>query len=185
MPSPAAVDDVTPDAGGSPREAPGVRVDSRGGPGADDGVVEALLDATRVLVGVASRGLEQLGDEVTVAQFRLLSVLREAGPSASVEVATRLGAAGSSVTRLADRLEESGHLERHRQRPNRSVVRLELTEAGGELVDRVLGWRRAELARILGQLPPGTADTIEEGMRRFTEVAGRGYGAGPVELQVR
>ena len=153
--------------------------------GSDDRVVEALLDATRVLVGVASRGLEQLGEEVSVAQFRLLSVLRDAGPSPSVEVATRLGAAGSSVTRLADRLEESGHLLRRRERPNRSVVRLELTAAGRELVDRVLNWRRSELSRIASELPPGAAETIEHAMRIFIEVAGAGYGAGPIELQVR
>ncbi|MDT7743526.1 MAG: hypothetical protein QOE59_2604 [Actinomycetota bacterium] len=145
----------------------------------------AMLDATRVLVGVASRSLEQLGEEVTVAQFRLLLVLREAGPSASVEVASRLGSAGSSVTRLADRLEETGHLTRRRERPNRSVVRLELTRAGGELVDRVLSWRHAELARIVGELPAGVAETIEHGMRVFVEVAGVGYGAGPIELQIR
>ena len=151
----------------------------------DEPVLEALLDATRVLVGVASRGLEQLGEEVTVAQFRLLSVLRETGPSASVEVATRLGSAGSSVTRLSDRLEESGHLARRRERPNRSVVRLELTSRGSELVDRVLSWRRAELRRIVGELPPGVAATIEHGMRVFADVAGAGYGAGPIELQVR
>lgn len=150
-----------------------------------DAVVESLLDATRVLVGVASRGLEQLADEVTIAQFRLLSVLREAGPSASVEVAARLGSAGSSVTRLADRLEESGHVLRRRERPNRSVVRLELTESGRELVDRVLRWRREELVRIVGQLPPGVAETIEHGMSLFVDVAGHGYGAGPIELQVR
>jgi DNA-binding MarR family transcriptional regulator len=150
-----------------------------------DQVVEALFEATRVLVGVASRALEQLGEEVSVAQFRMLSVLQELGPSASVDVASRLGSAGSSVTRLADRLEESGHLTRHRERPNRSVVRLELTEAGRELVERVLRWRRAELGRIVERLPPPQVDEIERGVRRFLDVAGHGYGAGPIELQVR
>ncbi|MDT7746287.1 MAG: hypothetical protein QOE59_5365 [Actinomycetota bacterium] len=53
-----------------------------------------------MLVGIASRGLEQLGEEVTNSQFRLLSVLGEYGPIASVEAAGWLGSAGSSVTAL-------------------------------------------------------------------------------------
>lgn len=157
-----------------------------GGAGdADSGAVEMLLRASRVLVGIASRGLETLGEEVTIPQFRLLSVLGEHGPLASVEVAGWLGSAGSSVTRLADRLEESGHLRRRREPPNRSVVRLELTPAGTALLERVWGWRRDELARLVAQLPPGSADRIEQALRVFVEAAGSGYGAGPVELQVR
>ena len=152
---------------------------------ADSGAVETLLQTSRVLVGIASRGLEQLGEEVTISQFRLLSVLGEHGPIASVEAAAWLGSAGSSVTRLADRLEESGHLHRRREPPNRSVVRLELTEAGTALLDRVWGWRRDELARLVGQLPPGSAESIERALRVFVEAAGSGYGAGSLELPVR
>jgi len=152
---------------------------------ADLGAVEVLLRASRVLVGVASRALEQLGEEVSISQFRLLSVLGEHGPIASVEAAGWLGTAGSSVTRLADRLEESGHVRRRRERPNRSVVHLELTDSGRALLDRVWGWRRAELARLVRQLPPGSAALIETAMRAFVEAAGSGYGAGPAELPVR
>jgi DNA-binding MarR family transcriptional regulator len=152
---------------------------------ADSGAVEVLLQTSRVLVGIASRGLEQLGEEVSISQFRLLSVLGEHGPIASVEAAGWLGSAGSSVTRLADHLEESGHLHRRRERPNRSVVRLELTDSGRALLARVWGWRRDELARLVGQLPPGSAESIERALRAFVEIAGTGYGAGSVELPVR
>lgn len=154
-------------------------------PGGADGAVEVLLRTSRVLVGVASRALEQLGEEVTLSQFRLLSVLGEHGPIASVEAAGWLGTAGSSVTRLADRLEESGHVRRRREPPNRSVVHLELTASGRALLDRVWGWRRDELARLVRQLPPGSAELIETAMRAFVEAAGSGYGADPAELPVR
>ena len=147
--------------------------------------VEGLLAATRVLVGIASRGLEQLGDEVTISQFRLLAVLAEHGPTSSSEVAEQLGAAGSSVTRVADRLEDAGHLVRRRERPNRSVVRLELTDSGRALVNRVMEWRRSELEGIVAQLPSADARAVETGLGTFVEAAGHGYGAGPVELKVR
>ena len=160
-------------------------VSSTAPPGSADEAVEVLLRTSRVLVGVASRALEQLGEEVTLSQFRLLSVLGEHGPIASVEAAGWLGTAGSSVTRLADRLEESGHVRRRREPPNRSVVHLELTSSGRALLDRVWGWRREELARLVRQLPPGSAELIETAMRAFVEAAGSGYGAGPAALPVR
>ena len=174
-------------AGGAeiPADPGSASVSSTAPPGGTDGAVEVLLRTSRVLVGVASRALEQLGEEVTLSQFRLLSVLGEHGPIASVEAAGWLGTAGSSVTRLADRLEESGHVRRRREPPNRSVVHLELTASGRALLDRVWGWRRDELARLVRQLPPGSAELIETAMRAFVEAAGSGYGAGPAELPVR
>ena len=141
------------------------------------------MATTRVLVGVAARALEELGDEVTLSQFRLLVVLREHGPATGIDAAERLGAVGSSVTRLADRLEESGHLTRRRERPNRSVVRLELTAAGRALVDRVLTRRRAELGRIVASLTPDDADRLTTALDTFLDAAGTGHGHGPVELR--
>lgn len=154
-------------------------------PADNDGelAVEALLAATPVLVGVAARAVEQLDPGVSLSGFRLLLALAELGTSPSVTVADHLGSTGSSVTRLADQLEESGHLVRRRERPNRSVVRLELTVAGRELVERVLTWRRAELASILARLPADAVRQIAAALESFVAAAGSGYGPTPIELR--
>lgn len=143
---------------------------------------DALATATPILVGVALRAVEELGEEVSLTQFRLLRALAELGSVPSSTVAQRLGSAGSSVTRLADRLEESGHLVRRRERPNRSVVRLELTDAGRELVDRMMAARRRELVEIVDRLPDGVAEQVATALEAVVAAAGPDYGPAPIEL---
>lgn len=160
------------------------RVKRRGVSGSEiTQAVEVLLKVTPVLVGVASRAMEQLGEEVSLTQFRLLRALAELGPTPSAIVAARLGSAASSVTRLADRLEESGHLERHRERPNRSVVRLELTARGQGLVQRIEDCRRRELTALVRGLPRGTAAQVAVALEALLGAAGSDYDAAPIELQ--
>jgi DNA-binding MarR family transcriptional regulator len=108
--------------------------------------------ATHDLVGLALRSVEDL--EVSLPQLRLLLVLEQRGRSTSTECAQALGVVGSSVTRLADRLHASGHLVRGADPDNRSVVTLELTDAGGRLARRATSSRRRVLSRALDLLEP-------------------------------
>ncbi len=108
--------------------------------------------ATRDLVGVALRSLDDL--EVTLPQFRLLALLQEQGRCTSTHCAKELGVAGSSVTRLADRLHASGHLVRVADPSNRRIVALELTPQGRKLVQQATARRRRELSRVLDQIDP-------------------------------
>jgi DNA-binding MarR family transcriptional regulator len=112
----------------------------------------AFETAARDLVGLALRSVENL--EVSLPQFRLLLVLHEQGSLSSTQCAQALGVVGSSVTRLADRLHASGHLLRGTDPGNRSVVTLELTDAGRRVVRQVTTRRRRELRRVLDGLDP-------------------------------
>ena len=155
---------------------------SRGGE--PSGVVDPLLRMTRVLVGVAVQAVEQLDDEVSLTQFRLLLALSELGPTPNAQVAARLGSVASSVTRLADHLEDAGYLVRHRERPNRSVVRLDLTDSGRELVRRVVSWREAELERFVAELPARSRTEMARVVGRFCDLAEPEYGGGPGPVPV-
>lgn len=148
------------------------------------GAVSPLLRMTRILVGVAMQAVDQSDTGVSLPQFRLLMTLAERGPTPSAQVADRLGAVASSVTRLADHLEEAGYLHRRRERPNRSIVRLELTESGQALVDRVIHWRAAELDRLLAELPPRDRTQLARLVARFCDAADPDYssGRGPLPL---
>lgn len=108
--------------------------------------------ATRDLVGLALRSVDH--QPVSLPQFRLLLVLHELGRSSSTQCAQALGVVGSSVTRLADRLHASGHLVRGSDPGNRSVVTLELTDSGRQVVKQVTMHRRRELRRVLDRLDP-------------------------------
>lgn len=126
--------------------------------------------ATRDLVGVALRSVDRL--EVSLPQFRLLLVLHELGRSTSTQCAHALAVAGSSVTRLADRLHASGHLIRGADPANRSVVTLELTEQGRKLVKQVIVRRRRELSRALDRLDPAERAACAAALRSLHDHLG-------------
>jgi DNA-binding MarR family transcriptional regulator len=139
-------------------------------------MVEVLETATRVLAGVALRSLDILRGTVSLPQFRLLAVLDDLGRARSGRVAQALGLEASTVTRLADRLVAAGHVTRGSDPRHRSVVTLELTASGRQLVTSVAAWRRRELARILGRLAPADRSAATAALRLLIEAAGEGYG---------
>ena len=61
------------------------------------------------------------------------------GAARSTQVARALGLDGSTVTRLADRLVAAGYVIRGSDLGNRTVVTLELTDTGRDLVTQVAG----------------------------------------------
>lgn len=141
-----------------------------------DAAVRELQAATRVLAGVVLGSLDVLDGAVSLAQFRMLSVLGDLGPVRSARVARALGLEASTVTRLADRLEASGHVRRGREAGNRSVVTLDLTPAGQQLVSQVESRRERELGRIVSQLPPADQARLTAALRQLVAAAGEGYG---------
>jgi DNA-binding MarR family transcriptional regulator len=136
--------------------------------------VEVLQALTRVLAGVALRSMDALHGAVTLPQFRMLSVLAEGAPARSSAVARALGLDASSVTRLADRLVAAGYVTRGSDPGHRSVVTLQLTPGGKQLVNRVEGWRQAELTRIVSQLTPRDRTLVTTTLRQVVKAAGEG-----------
>jgi DNA-binding MarR family transcriptional regulator len=116
------------------------------------GELQTFETATRDLVGLALRSVDHL--EVSLPQFRLLLVLHELGPVSSTQCAEALGVVASSVTRLADRLHASGHLVRGSDPRHRSIVTLQLTDEGRQVVQKVVARRQRELRQVLDQLEP-------------------------------
>ncbi|HEY3903920.1 MAG TPA: MarR family transcriptional regulator [Streptosporangiaceae bacterium] len=145
-----------------------------GGPASE--LVEVLQAVTRVLVGVALRSIDVPGEAVSLPQFRLLAVLADLGPTRSGRVARALDLEPSTITRLADRLVASGHVNRQGDPLHRGVVTLALTDRGTELVDQVAQWRRAELGRIAARLAPDDRAVATRALRRMVDAAGPGYG---------
>ncbi len=139
--------------------------------------VAALQDATRVLTGVALRSMDVLEGVVTLAQFRLLAVLADLGQARSARVARALGLDASTVTRLADRLVAAGHVMRGSDPAHRSVVTLELTGSGRDLVSTVTVARERDLRRLLDSLPPGSRQVMTSALRQLVQAAGDAYGA--------
>lgn len=124
--------------------------------------------ATSDLVGVALRSVEDL--EVSLPQFRLLRLLDELGAASATRCAQVLGVGGSSITRLVDRLDASGHLVRRPDAGNRSAVVLALTAEGRRLVKKVEARRRRELGNALARLGPEERAQCIAALERLHEV---------------
>jgi DNA-binding MarR family transcriptional regulator len=134
--------------------------------------VAALELMTRALVGLTLQSLQVLDGEVSVPQFRLLLVLSGLGRVPSSRLAAELGMTASSVTRLADRMEAAGLLARGTDPRSRSIVTLEVTPAGIDLVARVVERRHVLLAAVLGRMSAAEREEAARVARRLSELAG-------------
>jgi DNA-binding MarR family transcriptional regulator len=133
--------------------------------------VAALELMTRALVGITLQSLEVLDGEVSLPQFRLLLILSGLGRVPSSRLAAELAMTPSSVTRLADKLEAAGLLARGTDPRSRSIVTVEATAAGLDLVTRVVGRRHELLAAVLDRMTAAERDTAARSALRFSGLA--------------
>jgi DNA-binding MarR family transcriptional regulator len=91
---------------------------------------------------------------VSATQFNVLRILRGAGPDGLCrnEVRDRLVTRMPDVTRLLDRMEEAGLVNRVRSTSDRRQVRTQLTPRGREVVDALDAPVADEHHRRLGHL---------------------------------
>ncbi|MCL4422050.1 MAG: MarR family transcriptional regulator [Actinobacteria bacterium] len=135
-------------------------------------VVEAVLGASRVLVAVAARSLAEVGEDVTLPQYRALVVLASKGPQRVASLAEALGVTPPTATRMCDRLVRKGLLKRRISREDRREVRLTIAPAGQELVTEVTRRRRLEIARILSKISVEDQQAMAELFGKLTRAAG-------------
>lgn len=138
----------------------------------DRDLIDAFIGASRALVAVAARSLAGLEDEVTLPQFRVLVLLATHGAQRSADLAGHLGVTPSTASRMIDRLVRKGLVHRSRMREDRRTVRLHLTQAGRQVVVEVTERRRAEIERILRQIPKGEWPRLSDALRTFATAAG-------------
>ncbi|GAA2100030.1 MarR family winged helix-turn-helix transcriptional regulator [Microlunatus panaciterrae] len=129
-------------------------------------VVETLQQATRDFLSVATHSVDA-ASEISLPQMRLLLAISETTGSSCAELGRELGIAGSSVTRLADRLSGSGHLVRESSPTNRSVVVLRLTELGQRAVSEVLSWREHVFSEVAARMAPESTAHVVRGLTAF------------------
>lgn len=121
------------------------------------------LERTAAVLGHAlAEGLKRHG--ITPTQYNVLRILRGAGPEGLCrnEVRDRMIAQVPDVTRLLDRLEESGLVDRERSTSDRRQVATRVTAKGlallAELDEPVLAMH----ARLLGHMSGSQLKTLIE-----------------------
>lgn len=110
------------------------------------------------LAGVLTHGLSDTLKpfRLTLAQYNVLLALRRTEPDGlgCREVGERLVSRDPDITRLLDRLEVRGFVSRHRERPDRRVVRAQITRQGLELLEKLDELTEKLRVRHLGHLGP-------------------------------
>jgi DNA-binding MarR family transcriptional regulator len=135
------------------------------------GEVAELEMMTRALIGITLQSLEVLGHAVSLPQFRLLLAASALGRAPSSRLAEAAGVPASSVTRLADKLAAAGLLARGADEHSRSIVTIEITEQGRDLVARVVDRRHELLGGVLSRMAPEERAAVAASAARFTALA--------------
>jgi DNA-binding MarR family transcriptional regulator len=132
---------------------------------------DAVLAASKALVGVAAGSLAPVEHELTLVQFRALLLVAEGRASAPGDLAARLDIHPSNATRLVDRLVSKGFVDRSTAPDDRRSVVLDATDEGRAIIGRVLDSRRRQIEQILGRMG-AEAGAVAESLALFAAAAG-------------
>lgn len=145
---------------------------SRGPDRPDPADVQAFLVASRALVAVAARSVDDVQSDLTLPQYRALVVLGTRGGLNVTVLADEVGVHQTTASRLVARLVQDGLVERQTNADNRREVLLDLTAAGRGLLDRVRRRREEDIATILGRMPRDERVVATGALRAFAAAAG-------------
>ncbi|ACO46826.1 MarR family transcriptional regulator [Deinococcus deserti] len=115
---------------------------------------------------------ELTADELNLPAYELLTTLQEAGPDGlrMTELARRVRFSGGGLTRLADKLQAQGLIERRRCATDGRGWEAALTEQGVKKLRRVhVRHLRAVRARFLDRLTPAETELLAGLWPRFQE----------------
>ncbi|WP_028846609.1 MULTISPECIES: MarR family transcriptional regulator [Thermocrispum] len=123
---------------------------------------------------------------LTMQQLRLVVHLALDGPASSHELAAKLRVAMGTLTGIVDRLVAQGLVARRVDPDDRRIRRVELTDEGQAMADRMLDAGAAQFRRVLERLDTETLRQFEQVMHSLIAAARQlrdersGDRAGPV-----
>ena len=132
-------------------------------------LTDALLEASRALIGVAVRSMDGLADRLTLAEFRALVVLHRTGPLPVTLLAERVGVHQSTATRIAARLGRRELVASDKSPEDRRLTVVRLTPAGQSLVEGVIARRRADIAEVVRRLPKARVAQAHSALQAFAD----------------
>jgi len=137
-----------------------------------DMITDSLLTASRLLVAISAHSIAQVDETITIPQFRTLVILSNRGPINLATLATLLGVQPSATGRMVDRLVSAGMIDRLPHPTSRRELLAALTKRGREVVAKVTAGRRAEIARIVAQMPAAERHGLVRALQAFTAAGG-------------
>jgi DNA-binding MarR family transcriptional regulator len=138
----------------------------------DEELTEAIIVASRAMVAIAQRSLTAAEHDVTLPQYRTLVVLAYDGSARLADLAAHLSVSPSTATRMCDRLVRKGLVTRTRDDIDRREVKLDLTEAGRNLVHQVMERRREDVQTFLSDIPAGSRRALVSSLQVLARAVG-------------
>ncbi|WP_229712886.1 MarR family winged helix-turn-helix transcriptional regulator [Streptomyces fuscichromogenes] len=136
------------------------------GPGGDPGAAaHEIADAVERLVSLWSTAAQQAPVRLSPHQLRALWALDTAPETNLTGLADRLDIGLPTASRLCDRLEAAGMLERAPHPRRRRELRLRLTHHGRRVLDDVARRRVQALTGVLAAMEPVERSALVRGMK--------------------
>ncbi|MEU3032337.1 MarR family winged helix-turn-helix transcriptional regulator [Streptomyces incarnatus] len=144
------------DSGGDRVEGPDVRANA---------VAREIADAVESLTNLWSLAAQEAALRLSLHQLRALRALDAAPGLNLTALAERLDIGLPTASRLCDRLEAAGLLDRALHPEKRREVRLRLTVSGRRVLDDVAERRTQALAIALAAMEPAERSALSCGMK--------------------
>lgn len=133
-----------------------------------DAITDALLTASRLLMAISTDSIARVDETITIPQFRTLLILSNQGPVNLGTLAALLHVQPSTTGRMIDRLVIAGLIDRRPHPTSRRELLAALTPRGRKVVQRVIAHRRAEIARIVENMPAAQRRGLVRALTAFT-----------------
>ena len=124
-----------------------------------------------VLMVVWGRSAERIKPQVSPSQLRALVVVDRHGSINLMSLADELGSIPSVTSRLCDRLQAAGLLDRLAGSDDRREVMLQLSKDGRRLLRQFRRERQADLKQVLDEMTPRSRNALLTGLSAFYAAA--------------
>ncbi|WP_028801449.1 MarR family winged helix-turn-helix transcriptional regulator [Streptomyces sp. 142MFCol3.1] len=136
-----------------------------------------IADAVEALVQLWTSSGEMVTPRLSAHQLKALKAVGARSELNLTELADTVGIALPAASRLCDRLEAAGLVQRVPHPHNRRALQLLLTPQGGRLLTEIGERRTLSLSAVLAAMSPVQRAALDEGLRAFHD-ARRSPGAG-------
>lgn len=132
--------------------------------------LEALVRAEATLTRRLAADLDRVG--VSATGFSMLVLLTSAGGELELRaIRRRLGASKATATEVLDTLEKRGFVVRSRLESDRRAVAVNLTDAGGNLVNHAFPGHAERVRETFGVLDEGEKRQLADICRKLDRAA--------------
>ena len=128
-----------------------------------------LFDGLKRWSRLVERNLAGLG--LTPAEFRVLRVLSESGPSSMVTLAMEQGMTAPGMTMVIDKLEGTGLVRRVRSDVDRRAINVVITGKGGEKLKRAVKLHDRFIERAIHNIPSQDIDAFLTTLNKIVAAA--------------